>query len=373
MSFDIPIYNKLVLEYIEAIQKQQFIREFGIDFEETLNEILPTEDDFLNYIEFSLNEEFEENDEKYELEAKLKNNAIERVPNRTKYEYMQYKSILNLTELQFRQAISPQYLSEIPYSATLYSEEPDAELKMFDDLDKPIIFFHSELFSANLMYCKLFIQLIENSENDLGKETYENFSITKNEEALKTMRINAIHFYRRYFSRVTNTTPYYEFKTAFENNILAFFLNSISFFIYSHEVGHALLKHHLNSEKKDTLKLWREEFEADRFAMINLHNYCRVTKSTNILTLLGPILFYRFRMLLEHYRPEIAAESTHPPTIQRLENYLRYLRSKFSDSSNLLEAFLKFEEDVSEYMIIIFSGVDMFSTDANTVNIPETK
>lgn len=360
MNFDIPIYSKLVLEYIEAIQKQKLISEFGIDFENRLNEILPSEDDFLNYIEFSLNEEFQNNDEKYELEAKLKNNAIERVANRTKYEYMQYKSLLNATELQFRQAIPLQHLNEIPYSATLYSEEPDAELKTFDDLDKPIIFFHSELFSANLMFCKLFIQLIDSSEDEYENEEYKSFSITKNEAALKTMRINAIHFYRHYFSRISNTTPYYEFKTAFENNILAIFLSSISFFIYSHEVGHAMLKHYDNSEK-ETPQVWHEEFEADRFAMINLHNYCKVTESTNILTLLGPIIFFRFRLLLEHYRPEIGRELSHPPTMQRLENYQRYLRSKFSLSIEMLNAFLQFEEEASDYLAMVFTGIAALS------------
>lgn len=364
MSFEIPIYSKLVMEYIEAIQKQKLIREFGLDFEKQLDEILPSEDAFLNYIEFSLNEEFKEDDEKYELEAKLKNKAIERVPNRTKYEYMQYKSLLNATELKFRQAVLPQYLNNIPYSATLYSEEPDAELKTFGDLDKPIIFFHSELFSANLMFCKLFIQLIERTEDNPGEEAYDRFFVTKNEVALKTMRINAIHFYRRYFSRISNTTPYYEFKTAFENNILAFFLNSISFFIYSHEVGHAILKHHDYSEK-DTVQLWQEEFEADGFAMINLYNHCRVTKSTNILTLLGPLLFYRFRLLLEQYRPDIGRESSHPPTIQRLENYQRYLRSKFSASSETLEVFLKFEEEAFDYLTMVFSGIAVLSTDSD--------
>jgi hypothetical protein len=48
-----------------------------------------------------------------------------------------------------------------------------------------------------------------------------------------------------------------------------------------------------------------------------------------------------------------------------LENYQRYLRSKFSASSETLEAFLQFEEEAFDYITMVFSGIDALSPDSD--------
>ena len=236
---EIPKYSNEVLEYIIAEQRAKLVSSFGPDFEKELKEIFPTTDFFLDYIDQTLDEEFKEiSDERIDIEVQLKNNAFEEVINLTQYEFPQYKSLLNISELQFRLSVNEEYLNQVPYSATFHSSEPDAEIRRYESLDKPIVFFHGGLFSANLMFCKLYCQLIQENVKETDQAYYTNFDVKTSPQDLMVVELCAVYFYNYYFSLISKVCPAYDLKTPFEKNILAIFLNSINFFISSQELAH---------------------------------------------------------------------------------------------------------------------------------------
>lgn len=368
-NYAIPPYSQTAMDYIKAIQKTKLQAQFGLDFESNLSNIFPSESFFHDFIETQLKSEFNEDDDKlYELEAQLKNNALEKITNVTEFEFSQYKSLLNSTELKFRQCVLPAYCKDIPYNATLYSDLPDAEICFFTDLEKPIIFFHGGLFSANLMFCKLYAQLSnENSPLD-NQDAYLKFVVKSDPESIKILNLNAIYFYNYYLSEESSECPTYELKTPFENNILAQLLDSIALFIYSHEAGHAILKHNHDIEKPIT-ELHREEFEADRFAMIHLLNYCNHSGKGTIITLLAPIVFFRYRIFLERYKPAIGYIKTHPSTTDRLEKYVTWLNQKIhpADRQTVI-SFLTYEQQVFDKLKEIFDRIHTLVTNKKKIN-----
>ncbi len=356
---EVPKYSDKILSYITAIQRQKLIKEHGLDFEENLSKIFPNKEQFLNHIEQKLNEEFKtDSDEKLELEAQLKNSAIDEVINLTKYEFPQHKSLLNLAEIEFRKAVNPQYLDKLPYSATLYSFEVRAEVKHFVEVDKPIIFFHSGLFSANLMFCKLFVKLIKDIEGDDNSDSYTHLGVKEDNKTFAEVNLCACYFYNYYLSGISEVIPGYDLKTAFENSILAILLNSITLFIYSHEVGHSILEHNQDEDGVPQSELWREEFEADRFAMIHLQNSCLSNRSTTAISLLGPIIYFRYTTLIETYDPMVDASSSHPPTKDRLENYLQWLTKAYPNDKDILKSFLELEHKISSTLYTIFDKIN---------------
>lgn len=346
----LPKYSDLVLQYIEAIQREKLIAIYGPSFESQLSQIFPDNNMFMKFIEIKLEEEFKDDlDKRFELEAKFKNNSLDEIANVTRFEFSQYKELLNKTALIYNESVSQEIRERMPYSATLYSDEPDAEILTFPDLDKSIIFFHGGLFSANLMYCKLAIQLISGDKNETLKY-YTSFLVKEDEETIKSFSLNAAYFYNYYLSDISEQVPSYDLHTPFENNLLAIFLESISLFIYSHEAGHAYYSHNQNQEEKAIEELWQEEFDADLFAMERMLDYCNYSNA-NILTLIGPILFFRYRILLEKHKPAIGAKSTHPPTDQRLQHYLLWLIKRIHPRDHQsLHTFLAFEQKL--YLVI---------------------
>jgi hypothetical protein len=358
---EIPNYPPEVIQHIETLQKLRLTTTFGYDFEKEITKIFPNKDFFLSYIESELESEFQDSNDdlKFELEAKLKNSALDEIINLTKYEFREHKTLLNGAELQFRKSVlNPAHFEQIPYSATLHSADPNAEVISFSDLSKPVVFFHGGLFSAILMFTKLFIHLIQDTSNEDEKEYYTYFSVKDDEETIKILSLKAIYFYNCYFSKVSNECPNYALKTPFENNILAILLNSISFFIYSHEAGHVLLKHNMTDSEIEDETLWNEEYEADGFAMEHLQNYCEVS-GKNVLTLLGPIVFFRYRILLERFVSTVGLETTHPPTIERLMKYITWLESKIHpNDKEILNNFLQFEYKASSILANIFDKID---------------
>lgn len=355
---EISRYSDEVLEYIIAEQRTKLVSSYGPDFEKDLGTIFPSIEFFLDYIDQTLDGEFKElNDERIDIEVQLKNNAVEEVINRTKFEFEQYKSLLNAAELQFRKSVNEEFLDQIPYSATLHSSEPDAEIRPYKSLDKPIIFFHGGLFSANLMFCKLYCQLIKENSIESELTYYTNLDVKTNPLDLMSVNLCAVYFYNYYFSSISEDCPTYDLKTPFEKNILAIFLNSINFFIYSHEVGHWLLKHPQQDDNRKDEEKWNDEFEADRFAMIHIRNYCGINNE-NVLTLIAPIVFFRYRILLEKFNPKVGALKTHPPTITRIEKYKQFLRKNiYPNDKNLLKNFLNLEEKINAILSDSFDKI----------------
>lgn len=355
----IPKYNSKAIEYIEAVQKQKLSILYGPFFEENIERIFPKEEDFLLFIEKRLEEEFQDNfDERFEIEAQMKNSATDEVTNCTKYEFKELKTLLNYSELKYRGCAPEELKDKIPYNATVHSDSVDAEIISFPELDKPIIFFDAELFSANLMFCKLYIQLISDTPPDNNLDRYDYFQIKSDEKTLNVAAFCAIYFYNHYFSGISKACPSYDLKTTYENNLLAIFLNTISYYIYCHEVGHYVLGHSNNMIKIGTEELWKDELEADAFAMNRLADFHQADESSTILTFLGPIIFYRFLMLQELYKPAIGSQNTHPPTYKRLELYWAWLFKRInpSDKENLFN-FLNEEQKLFEVLTSIFSKI----------------
>lgn len=356
---EIPKYSNEVFDYIIAEQRAQLIKSFGPDFENNLDDIFPSTNIFLDYIDKTLDDEFHElTDERIDIEVQLKNNAFEDVTNLTKYEFSQYKTLLNISEFQFRKSVNKNYLDQIPYSATFHSMEPDAEIRTYDSLDKPIIFFHGGIYSANFMFCKLYCQLIKENVGETNQAYYTNLDVKTDRLDLMVVDLCAVYFYNYYFSTISNDCPTYELNTPFEKNILAIFLNSINLYIYSHEVAHWFLKHPLpyNDNRADEEK-WKDEFEADRFAMIHLRNYCGVNNE-NILTLIAPLIFFRYRILLEKFNPKLGQLNSHPPTTERIHKYKQFLRRNIHDNDSVqLENFLNMEEKISDILSESFEKI----------------
>jgi hypothetical protein len=354
-KFEIPKYSPLVLEYIVAQQRNALVEMFGLGFESKLNDIFPSQNNFLDYIDRQLDAEFiDQTEEKIDIEIQMKNSALDEVSNATKFEFHQHKALLNMAEEQFRKAVNPEYLDKIPYSATLHSFAPDAEIIPYEALDKPIIYFHGGLFSANLMFCKLYAQLIKDTQNEDDLPFYTRLSLKDDPNETSIAAFNSCYFYNYYFSSISDKCPTYNLETPFENSILATFLNSIAFYIYAHETGHWLLGH---KNSVSTEQSWKDEFDADYMAMIHMQNYGGIG-SSNILTLIGPIVFFRFRQLLEKYDPSLGKKDTHPPTEERIERYVDFLQKKIHvNDKQVLKNFLRLEKDIFNFLSDTFDKI----------------
>lgn len=355
----IPKYSPEVIKYIEGVQKHKLFIKYGLDFEKIWSDQLPKENGFLDYIEKTLEDEFKDNpDERFTLEAQLKNSAIEEVPNLTQYEFRELKAVINFAEAKYHYCAPEELKCKIPYNAIAYSGSANAEIIFPSELDRPIIFFDVELLSANLMFCKLCIMLI--SENPLPNtlDRYKYFTVKDDEESIKIATFCAIYFYNHYFSSTSKECPHYDLRTPFENSLLAVFLDTIGYFIYSHEVGHYVLGHPPTMEGKTTEQLWYDEMEADLFAMERMKELHKANEQSTILNFLGPLIFYRFLMLSELYKPSIGSQNTHPPTLRRVELYWEWLVKHHQPKDHeYLYSFLKEEQKLFETLASIFKKI----------------
>lgn len=359
-------YPPLIIAYIEAIQKPKFAK-YGPSFEQEINALFPSQDFMFKQIETELEKEFgEDYDNRFELEAILKGEVLKEIPNLTKFESPQHKSLLNISEMTFRSVVEKEFLDKIPYNATLYSTEADAVIKDYPDLDKPIIFFHGGLFSANLMFSKLYVQLITGEKQFGTKETKIPYHLKNDSETIKIVTLHAVYFHNYHFSSISKSERSYSLKTNFENSLLAVLLESMTLFIYSHEVGHSYFKHYKNIEDKSTEEIWRDEFEADRFAMNSILDLYNNKQDAMILTLIGPIIFFKYRFLLEKYKPEIGAKQTHPPTMERMAQYYLWLEkvTRPEDKETML-AILTLEQSVSLELLGMFEKIHKVTIKGN--------
>lgn len=359
MRVEIPDYSNEVMHFIEQYQRNKLIGLYGPFFEKYLNTIFPSKQDFLNYISNSLEKEFPNDlDKRYEIEAHMQNRTFDKVQNATKYEFLQYKAILNETEITYRKIVDEELLAKIPYSSTLYSLEPHALIVNSTETDKPIIFFHSELFGANLMFCKLIVKLTSSPLVIGTVESYSAFKLKDDPETLKVINSNATAFYEYYFSQKSIDIPDYDLDTQRENNILGILLDGIMLFIYSHECGHEYLQHFLNENSKSTEEFWKDEYEADVFAMKVMGEYC-TKMNKEILSLIAPVIFFRYIILFEKFTLGLDSINSHPPTVSRLNNYLLWLQKVIHPQDReSLRLFLFFEEELSNYLANLFIKID---------------
>lgn len=348
-----------MIKYIEGIQKHKLSIKYGPDFEKIWKAQLPKEGRFLDYIEERLEEEFKDNfDKRYELEAQLKNSALEEVPNLTQYEFRELKAVVNFAEAKYHYCAPEKLKVKIPYNATAYSGSPNAEIIYPPELDKPIIFFDVELLSANLMFCKLCIMLISENPPPYTLDRYKYFTVKDDEESIKITTLCAVYFYNHYFSSTSKVCPHYDLKTPFQNNLLAVFLDTMGYYIYSHEVGHYILSHSPTTEGRSTEQLWKDEIEADLFAMERMKELHKANEQSTILNFMGPLIFYRYLMLSELYTPLIGEPKTHPPTLKRIELYWEWLVKYHRPADReYLYSFLMEEQKLFETLASIFEKI----------------
>lgn len=353
-------YDPLVIDYIKSVQRPLLVRDYSIDFEKDLGNIFPPETFLSDYIESDLEREFgDDYDQRFELEAQLRNEAEKEIINLTNYESPQHKALLNIIELTYRSFATGDLIEKIAYNATLNSNLVNAEIKDFTAIDKPIIFFHSGIFTASYLFCQLYVQLIKSTETSNSMIPFE---LKDDDETIKTVTFCSTYFYNYYYSDTSKSIPKYTLNTNFEKNLLAVLLSSISLFIYSHESGHAYFKHYQDDDTKSKEDRWKDEFIADRFAMNRILEYYSNNEEARVFTLIAPIIFFKYLFLLEKYKPEINVIDTHPPTYYRLEKYYACLEEvvRPEDKAIFLQ-FLELEQNISFRLVSIFDKIDVIN------------
>ena len=137
----------------------------------------------------------------------------------------------------------------------------------------------------------------------------------------------------------------------------------------SHECGHEYLEHFRNNVTKSIEQLWEDEYQADRFAMVRMGEFS-AKMNKEILSLIAPVLFFRYRILFEKFVPHLGAQNSHPPTILRLNNYIAWLRLVIHPrDQESLRVFLSFEEELSSYVSQLFDKIHNLSITNPNKNI----
>ncbi len=354
-------YSAEITEFIEAIQRAKFVT-LGPDYEREVKSLFPDENFMFQQIEKELEEEFgDDYDNKFELEALLKNEATKEIPNLTRFESPQHKILLNTTELLYRSIVEDEFQKNIPFHGVLYSKEPDAEILEHPSTGLPVIFFNGGLFDANLMFSKLYVQLIKDDPTDSHNSLIP-YSIKNDSATLKKIDLLATYFHNYHFSGISKSERSYSLKSNFEKSLLAVLLESMTLFIYAHEVGHAYYGHYKRIEAS-TEELWKDEFRADYFAMETIGALYNNREESMVLTFLGPIIFLKFRFFLEKYKPEIGDKETHPPTMERLKFYYQWLENVIRpEDKEIMYSILKLEHEISSILTNIFNNIDKGSS-----------
>lgn len=321
-------YPSEVIKAIEDYQKHYLKIKYGPNFENKLDAIFPAQEELFNFVEKSLEEEFPNNlDSRFEFEALLKNEMLKDITNLTKFESPSHKYLVNLAESIFKDAIKDNIVEEIPYSASLPSNDIQAEICEFDGIKKPIIFFHGNIFVANLLFSKLYAQLVP---YDVKKSCIY-LDEKKVLERLPHVRPRIIDFYKTFLAEPKTKTDQYQLNSIFENNILSELLESIELFIYSHEVGHASNNHFERYDKKTDGEKQHDEHVADQYALQRIINCYRKKEDPTGFTLIGPILFFKYLILLEKTNPKMAEDNSHPKAEERLSYYYIQLFNFIND------------------------------------------
>jgi len=103
-------------------------------------------------------------------------------------------------------------------------------------------------------------------------------------EKFESNKHRASEFFHKFIGKTQTKIPDYLLKSTYELNILYTLLESITLFIFSHEVAHYS---------------WYDEFEADLFATNRVVDLYRKNKSNLAFTLIAPIIFFKYLIILE--------------------------------------------------------------------------
>ncbi len=341
--------REVALEMLEAYQIEHLKKRFGEKYVEILSRInCPANfesflDDYINKKDLSVNDK-----EGVRQELKKEINSTNFL--NTSYESLSDWRILQKVHDKFSE-LNPQYdLKSRLYFGTVLSHEISAGAGYEKDIDTLFILFDGELLNLSLQLAKIISQSIPLSQDSPhiffpidSNELYENI---RSNETTRGRIIGAL-----YFSIYKYPTDYtaYLLNNELQEMVSAWLIESIEYFIFSHEVGHYLNGDFQESPSElscgDKLKKeWNDEFHADLFGLNKLVELYRSNR--NILSLLGPEIFFNFLILREKYDDRIKGNDSHPPATERLSTY-RIFMQNFLENDEVM--------DLSKYQAIIDS------------------
>jgi hypothetical protein len=151
--------NDKVRKIIEDEQKKYAMAYLGADYLKIIEDE-SKEDNLLKFVETYVDFKFSDDGLRFELKQNMKAEILKEEIETSIYESKVHKRLLIFAKSIY-QSINQDISNELtPHTATLYSHFISANISDHDDFDKPVIFFHGEIFTANLLLCKLFAQSV---------------------------------------------------------------------------------------------------------------------------------------------------------------------------------------------------------------------
>lgn len=278
-------------------------------------------------------------EEKTKIEIELKKEILSTNFLNTEFESFAHWKILKDIHSKFIN-LNPDYdLNNRLYIGTVLSDQISAGTGYESDIDALFILFDGELINVALQLAKIITQSLPLTASsphitfpiDLDV-LYKNICLN---DIIRGRIIGGLYFsiYRR-----PTDSPNYSLNNELQEFVSSMLIESIEYFVFSHEIGHYLNGHlnerHLDEIKKlkpiDKMKRdWDEEFEADLFGLNKIIELYRSNKS--MLSLLGPEIFFNFLILREKYDRRIKVEISHPPATERLNSYRIFLGNFLED------------------------------------------
>lgn len=300
----------------------------------------------------------------------IKKNLEEEISNtnflNTEYESFSEWKILKDIYDKFS-SLNPNYnLDDKLYLGTILSDQISAGTTYESDIDALFILFDGELINLALQLSKLIAQSVPLSERvphiimpidfeELKKNIVDN-------DTIRGRIIGSIYFS---LHRKPKQFTRYLLDNELQNTVSAMLIESMEYFIFSHEVGHYLNGDLMPNKNKlpheeQLKKNWDDEFMADLFGLnkiVELHK-----SNGNLLSLLGPEIFFNFLILREKYDKRIENSKSHPPATQRLNNYRIFLTNFLDeDEINVLVNYQDLIDHLFKYYEFVVVGFTKFN------------
>ena len=335
--------QEIATEYLKGIQKHYLTKRFGLDFEKKLKKHMPEE--LYDFVEEGLSGKSDlTEDEKFELEAKLKNYVLETRFLNTEYESPALWYILS-SLIENIKALFPT-TNKFPYFGTVNSGDINAEAYSITGTDIKLILLEGELVTCGNLLCKIIAQSIP-----LKDDSRFTLSVLKSDLDKHLNNNEITERFNDFFFNATIRYPgkskQYFLKTDLLEHLSSILLDSFENFIIGHEYGHIYFNHfeaaHLKKvsfaeSNTDLSKInlnWTQEFEADNFGTQVI---IALDKSGDKFpfSVLGPDILFTFL----HYQNiftinnsgDTRQESdTHPAPLDRKEMVREYIMSRYAE------------------------------------------
>lgn len=289
-------------------------------------------------------------DEKMLLNAQMQNEAITSNVLHTEFEsFADFEILKTLTDKYW--TLNPDLdKNQRIYYGTIYSSENNAELYFHPDLKVYFMLFDGDLIKTCLIISKLIAQSLPFNASltpfplPLQKEPLI-ANLSQDNELTQRIILGLFCC----INNIPGTTPPYILTDDHTEYIAGTLLQSMEFFVFSHEMGHFWHKDETSTDDPEgfarVIKIsWRQEYNADLHGLNQVVNLFRNTG--DFLDLMGSEIFLHFLILREKSNPELAAIDSHPPAAKRLEVYRQFLRSFLSDKEQILMEYFQVNLDI---------------------------